>query len=43
MVSGTNLVKKAGHGVYQWRLIQFNAAETKLISEYVGSCLGISC
>ena len=33
LVSVTNLLKEAGRCVYQWRLIQFNAVETKLMSD----------
>lgn len=43
LVSVTNLLKEAGRCVYQWRLIHFNAVETKLMSDCVSSCLGISC
>lgn len=41
--SVTRLLKEAGCCVYQWRLIQFNSVETKLIGNSISYCLGISC
>ena len=42
-VSVTHLLKETGRCVHQRRLIQLNAVETKLISDRISYCLGISC